>query len=214
MSGWGGVPGLSPEQQQVLEHNVEHQFLSANDGPVSLGAVATGSSAGAAGAGFTGVSDASVWHPSWVAASDSSIASPSPTFADIKAPATSYSKANRAGDRIAKQEAAAMTPPGSGMRGPPGDTQASAAGAASASGCSTEQVSLCNAGCESKLNLELQTIDPDVTDKQRKTKCMSKCLGPCAKELGFEAAVTRHHLCCARAVFCIACHCCLASRVD
>jgi len=193
----GGVPGLSPEKQQILEHNVEHQFLSANNGPVSLGAVATGSSAGAAGAGFTGVADSSVWHPSWVAASDSSIAAPSPTFADIKASPTSYSKANKAGDRIAKQEAAAMTPPGSGMRGPPGDTHAAAAtGQASTSGCSTEQVSLCNAGCESKLNLELQTIDTDVTNSQRKSSCMAKCLGPCAKELGFEAAVSPvHHSC-------------------
>ena len=194
----GGVPGLSPSEQQILEHNIEHQFLSAKNGPVSLGAVATGSSSGAAGAGFTGVSDSSVWHPSWVAASDSSIAAPSPTFADMKAsPTTKYSKANRAGDRIAKQEAAAMTPPGSGMRGPPGDTKAASAGVASTSGCSTEQVSLCNAGCESKLNLELQTIDPDVTDKKRKSSCMSKCLGPCASELGFEATVSPHLSLCA-----------------
>jgi len=179
----GAVSGQSPMKAQMMEHNLEHQFLSSSNGPIALGAVATGSSSGAAGAAFTGVADSNVWHTSWISSSDSSIAAPSETFAKPSA-STSYSKASKAGDRIAQQEAAALTPPGSGMRGPP-EVHAQAS---SASGCSTEQIGLCHAGCDSKLNLEMQAVDPEYTSKHKWNKsCMSKCLGPCAKELGFEA---------------------------
>jgi len=193
----GAVPGLSPIKEQILQHNLEHQFLSANTGPVSLGTVATGSSAGAAGAAFTGVPDSTVWHSSWIASSDASLARPSSKILDIQAsPATSYSKASTAGDRIAKQEAAALTPPGSGMRGPPEGKNGPNMHMSSTSGCSSDQIDLCHAGCDSKLNLQFQAIDPDYTSKHKWTQnCMSKCLGPCAKELGFEAAVVRTVLC-------------------
>jgi hypothetical protein len=187
----GAVAGESPQREQMMEHNLQHSFLAGNtNGPVSLGAVATGSSSGAAGAGFTGVSG-SVWHSSWIASSDSSIAAPSPTIAHMKATGstTKYSKATKAGDLIAQQEAAALTPPGSGMRGPP--TQASAA-SSSTSGCTSDQITLCHAGCDSKLNLEMQSADPEYSSQHKwKTNCMSKCLGPCAKELGFAAHVSR-----------------------
>ena len=58
----GAVPGESPQKLQVMEHSLEHQFLSANSGPVSLtqGTVAIGSSSGATGTAFTGVSDGPV----------------------------------------------------------------------------------------------------------------------------------------------------------
>jgi len=183
----GGVPGQSPRKAQMMEHNLQHQFLSSN-GPVALGAVATGSSSGAAGAAFTGVADSNVWHTSWVSSSHTSIAAPSAIFAKPAASA-SYSKATTAGDRIAQQAAAALTPPGSGMRGPPqAHVQVS-----SASGCSTDQIGLCHAGCDSKLNLEMQAADPQYDRKNKwKRNCMSKCLGPCAKELGFEAKVMPH----------------------
>ena len=158
----GAVPGESPQKLQVMEHSLEHQFLSANSGPVSLtqGTVATGSSSGAAGTAFTGVSDGPVWHTSWIASSDSSIAAPSETFnappTAITAPTTatpSYAKANKAGDAIAQQEAAALTPPGSGMRGPPSSSGVAGAGAgaagvaADAAGCSDSQIDLCHARC-------------------------------------------------------------------
>jgi len=185
----GAVAGESPAQEQVLEHNLQHQFLAANNGPVSLGTVATGSSNGAAGAAFTGVSDSTVWHSSWIASSDASIADPSSKISGIQASSTpKYSKASKAGDRIAKQEAAALTPPGSGMRGPPLAKHTANAQTPTASGCTSDQIDLCRAGCDSKLHLEIVSDLPEAKDKWKKN-CISKCLGPCAKELGYEVAV-------------------------
>ena len=195
-----GVPAaLDPGKTRLMEHNLEHEVLAGainDDGPAVLGTFATGSPGGKPGAGFTGVGG-SVWHKSWIATSDKSIAAPSSTISDMKNGEYStikYSDTGKAGDRVAKQEAFALTPPGSGMRGPPpagyrAATAATMATNPSSAGCTQNMVEECRAGCNSKLNLVMVNLDPEYTKAPGKWRknCMSKCLGPCVASTGFPS---------------------------
>jgi len=192
---WTGVAygtGVSGEQEpafnsQDVAHEIQHEFLATSTGP------ATGDAAGKAGTGFTGATDNTVWHSDWSVGSSSASSTDSGIGSGSDA-TSGWGGTTAAGLGVAQQEA--TLPPGAGVRGPPQQSTRGSGGgvdslaptisqAVQQSGptasCQSEQITLCKAGCSAKANLGMGIGD------SAGRGCVSRCLGPCASSLGYEA---------------------------